>query len=424
MKVVVIGAGFTGLAAAYRLLQAGHTVVVVEKETSLGGLAVGYKHKGWRWHLDKAYHHLFTNDYAGINLAKEIGQKLDYITPKTCVQAHGEIIPFDSPLTLLTFPYLNLIDKVRTGAVMAYLKLTSNYEWMERQPAVPWIIKYMGANSYKAIWEPLFRGKFHDQASKVMLPWFWARIKKRTQSLVYPHGGFTAYLSLLAKKIEKRGGEVKLSSPVSRIKKVKNYYEVITAESTDRADAIIYTGPTIGFPYLFGKELSPKRKKHSYLTAQILVLRLKKEFLHKTYWLNVTDPGFPFLVLVDHTNFVRRTNYNGEHIVYVGNYLPPTHDFLKLDKKELFAKFRPYLERISPGFKKNLIGYDLFILPYAQAVVNRDYISNMKLSGTGLPNVYMANIDSVYPWDRGTNYAVEKGEEIAKMIIDQNERRE
>ncbi len=367
--------------------------------------------------MDKAYHHLFTNDYASINLAKEIGQKLITITPKTCVQAHGEIIPFDSPLTLLTFPYLNLIDKVRTGAVMVYLKLTNDYKWMEKQPAVPWIIKYMGINSYKAIWEPLFRGKFHDQAESVMLPWFWARIKKRTQSLVYPQGGFTAYLSLLAKKVVALGGTIKLSSPVKNIKKLKGHYQVITQDGSYSADHIIYTGPTVGFPYLFDKQLSPKRKPHTYLTAQILVLRLKKNFLEKTYWLNVTDPGFPFLVLVDHTNFVPRKNYNGEHIVYIGNYLPSGHPYLSLDKQGLFKLFRPYLDKINPGFKKQLIGYDVFTLPYAQAVVNKDYISNMKLSGVGLPNVYMANIDSVYPWDRGTNYAVEKGEEIARQII-------
>lgn len=416
MKIVIIGAGFTGLTSAYRLLQAGHSVVVLEKEDRLGGLAVGYKHKGWKWHLDKAYHHLFTNDYAALNLAKEIGQKLEYITPKTCVQAHGEIIPFDSPVSLLTFPYLNLIDKVRTGAVLAYLKVTSDYKWMEKQHAVPWIIKYMGLYSYKAIWEPLFRGKFHDEADKVMLPWFWARIKKRTQSLVYPKGGFTAYLSLLAKKIEKLGGLVKLSNPVERIKKLKNQYEVITADQKLRADAIIYTGPTVGFPYLFGRRLIPSRKPHTYLSAQIMVLRLKKEFLHKTYWLNVTDPGYPFLVLVDHTNFVSRANYGGEHIIYVGNYLPPDHKYLRLEPKALFKLFKPYLNTINPGFEKSLIGYDVFSLPYAQAVVNKDYISDMKLTGVGLPNVYMANIDSVYPWDRGTNYAIEKGEEIAQII--------
>ncbi len=417
MRVVIIGAGFTGLAAAYRLAKSGHHVTILEREATLGGLAMGYKHPKWRWKLDKAYHHLFTNDYSAIKLAKEIGQKLTIITPKTCVQSHGEIIPFDSPFTLLTFPYLNIVDKLRTGIALAYLKTINGYAWMEQVQAIDWIKKYMGMNSYRAIWEPLFRGKFHDQAESVMLPWFWARIKKRTQSLAYPQGGFSAYLELLAQRISEHAGLLKLSTPVSAVRKKGKGYLVVTDTQTYPADCILYTGPTLLFPRLFGKELRPKRKPHTYLHAQILILRMKKAFLKRTYWLNVTDPGFPFLVLVDHTNFVERRHYNGEHIVYIGNYLPADHGYLTKKPSELFRLFSPYLDRVKPGFKKDLIGYDVFSLPYAQAVVNKDYVSNMSLQGTGLDGVYMANIDSVYPWDRGTNYAIEKGEEIARQMM-------
>ena len=37
---------------------------------------------------------------------------------------------------------------------------------------------------------------------------------------------------------------------------------------------------------------------------------------------------------------------------------------------------------------------------------------------TPLPHVYLANIEQVYPWDRGTNYAVELGEKVAHQILD------
>jgi protoporphyrinogen oxidase len=416
MKVVVIGAGFTGLSAAYRLLKEGHEVIVLEKESDLGGLATGYIRPGWKWYLDRAYHHLFTNDYAAINLAQEIGQKLIHITPKTCVQARGKIIPFDSPTTLLRFPYLSLINRVRTGIVLAYLKITNDYKWMERHEAVAWIKRFMGNASYRAIWEPLFRGKFHDQSHSVMLPWFWARIKKRTQSLYYPQGGFTAFLKLLAKRIEEKGGTILVSTPVIRVTKHNGRYRVVADKKDYLADHILYTGPTVGFPYLFGIPLKPKRKPHQYLSAQILVLRFKKPFLRKTYWLNITDPNHPFLVLVDHTNFVNPRYYGGEHLVYVGNYLPPNHPYLGKKPAELLRLFHPFLNKIKPGYRASLIGYDVFTLPYAQAVVNADYVSNMSKKGTGLSRVYMANIDSVYPWDRGTNYAIEKGEQIAKII--------
>lgn len=419
MRIVVVGAGFTGLTAAYHLLKAGHQVVVIEREPSLGGLATGYKHKGWKWSLDKAYHHLFTNDMAAVLLARQIGQPLNRITPKTCMQTQGEILPFDSALSLLRFPYLGFLDKIRTGLAIAYLKITGDYQSMEKIRAIPWIKKYMGERSYNAIWEPLFRGKFHDRAQEVMLPWFWARIKKRTQSLLYPEGGFTAFLDKLAREVVKMGGEIKLSTPVSEVRKAKSGYTVVTDLGNYLAERVIYTGPTQIFPKLFGQPLKPKRKPHQYLSAQVLVLRLKKALLKGTYWLNITDPTFPFLVLVDHTNFVSRKNYGNEHIVYIGNYLPPSHPYLKLSNRQLLSKFAPYIEKISHGFKDKLIGSDMFVLPYAQAIVNSDYIDNTRKNRTGMKGVYMANIDSIYPWDRGTNYAIEKGTQLASEVMDE-----
>jgi len=35
---------------------------------------------------------------------------------------------------------------------------------------------------------------------------------------------------------------------------------------------------------------------------------------------------------------------------------------------------------------------------------------------TPIKNVYIANLDMVYPWDRGTNYAIKMGEDIANLI--------
>jgi protoporphyrinogen oxidase len=303
------------------------------------------------------------------------------------------------------------------ATVLLYLKATRNYVSMEHTLATAWVRRYMGERAYQVIWEPLFRGKFHQQADSVMLPWFWARIKKRTQSLLYPVGGFTAFLNLLAQRITGLGGEISLATAVTAIQKRRGGgYLVSTATTKQFADQIIYTGPTVGFPFLFGQPLKPKRKPHNYLTAQVIVLRLKRSFLKHVYWLNGTDLGYPFLVLVDHTNFVSSKHYANEHLVYVGNYLPTDHPYLTKKPGELLRLFHPYLDKIKPGYRSHLIGYDVFTLPYAQAVVDSAYVSNMRKRGTGLPGVYMANIDSVYPWDRGTNYAIEKGEELARTI--------
>ena len=70
MKIAIVGAGFTGLSAAFELSKKGHEVVIFEKDSNPGGLAIGFKEKPWNWSLEKHYHHWFSNDYEVINLAK------------------------------------------------------------------------------------------------------------------------------------------------------------------------------------------------------------------------------------------------------------------------------------------------------------------------------------------------------------------
>ena len=83
MKIGIIGAGFTGLSAAYYLQKEGHEITVIERESLPGGLAIGYQEKGWDWSLEAHYHHWFTNDKSVLDLAKEINHKVIVKRPKT-----------------------------------------------------------------------------------------------------------------------------------------------------------------------------------------------------------------------------------------------------------------------------------------------------------------------------------------------------
>jgi protoporphyrinogen oxidase len=122
------------------------------------------------------------------------------------------------------------------------------------------------------------------------------------------------------------------------------------------------------------------------------------------------------MAIVEHTNFMDKSHYNNEHIVYLGNYLPSDHpNFLK-SKEALLALYDPYLRKINSEYKKHLIDYKLFKAPFAQPIVPPHYSRIIPPLTTPLPNVYLANIEQVYPWDRGTNYAVELGEKVAKLV--------
>lgn len=408
MRIAILGAGFTGLSAAYHLLKKGHQVIIFEKEDAVGGLAVGFGMPQWKWTIERGYHHWFTNDDSVLKLAAELNHKVIITKPSTDVLIDGQRIPLDTPLSILTFSALPFIDRLRMGLVLGYLKLSGNQEKFKSITALSWIKKWMGIKITKLIWEPLLNGKFNEFKDKIALSWFWARIKKRTPSLVYPEGGFQKFADNLSQKIKKLGGEIHLNFTISNISSLKSEFDkiIVTLPSP------IFTKLTPDLPKKYSKRINSIQHLH----AQVLILILRKPFMDKTYWLNITDKNFPFLVLAEHTNFMDPKYYGNQHILYIGNYLPTDHPYLKMNAKQLLKIFDPYLKRINPNYRLLTTSYQLFIGPFAQPIVTTDYLKIKPDFKTPLKNIYLANLDMVYPWDRGTNYAVELGEKVAEIV--------
>lgn len=402
MKVAIIGGGFTGLSAGLSLAEAGWKVTLFETEKHLGGLAVGLTQPNWDWSVEKFYHHIFTNDDTIINLSKKLGVDPIFIKPTTAVYGtegseglggHAKIYNFDSAKDLLMFPGLSLVDKIRMGAVLAGLKAIPNGQLLEKWTAEKTLTLLMGKTGFNLIWASLLAGKFHDFKSQVNMAWFWARIKKRTPRLGTFPGGFQALADRMGEEIIRQGGKILLG----KAGKVK--------ELTKEYDAVLSTIPEANAGV-------------SYLDSHVLFLELKKSLMPGVYWLNILDRKFPFLVVCEHTNFVSAKHFGGKHLVYVGNYLPRDHRLFSLSIVETINEFFPWLKKINSGLTKDdIISAKVFTGKFAQPVMTINYsrkIPPIKRAG----NLFVANQAMIYPWDRGTNYAVELGQKAAKEIME------
>src|SRR5690606_21052567 len=148
-----------------------------------------------------------------------------------------------------------------------------------------------------------------------------------------------------------------------------------------------------------------------------MVLELTKPFLpNKVYWLSICDTQNPFLAVVEHTNFIDKKYYDNKHIVYVGNYLPHGHTYFSMKKEELLKEYDPYLQKLHAGYEKHIVNSYVFKEPFAQPIVTPGFSKQILDFETPLPHVFLANMQQVYPWDRGTNFAVAKGKEVASVI--------
>ncbi|KKQ24489.1 MAG: hypothetical protein US40_C0003G0028 [Candidatus Roizmanbacteria bacterium GW2011_GWC2_37_13] len=438
MKVAVLGGGITGLTAAYCLSKKNHQVTIFEKSAILGGLAVGFKQPNWKWNLEMAYHHLFANDYDIIKFAKEIGfNKIFFKSPQTASLFNDLTIhPMDTPIDFLKLPYLDLFNKFRAGSVLAFLKLSPFLSLYEKQTSEEFIKKTMGKTIWIRLWQELFRKKFGDYAGIILASFIWARINKRTKNLGYIEGGFQSFIDYLAKELTGLRVNVLTSYEVEQINKQKNKYKITghferSEKSSEAFDIVVSTLPTPIMAKLttniFSEKYLEKFSKLKYLHALTLILESKEPLLKKTYWLNISTLQIPIMGIVQHTNFIDKKNYGGNHIAYLGWYLKREDKLMQMNDKELLDFVMPHLEKIfnfqfsifknyETNFKKQISNFYTFRGPFAQPIFDKDFVKNKPGFITPAKNFYIANLDMTYPYDRGTNYAVKLGKQVAEMI--------
>lgn len=425
-RVGIIGAGVAGLAAAYDLTRQGYSVTLFEGAPVAGGLASGFKASTWEWPLERFYHHLFTSDSDIIQLTREIGASdlLLFRRPTTSMWYQGKPYAFDSPLRLLAFPHLDWINKFRMGFVFAYLRYVSkNWRAFEQTTSDAWLRRWMGPRGYDMLWQPMLEGKFSDHYQEVNLAWFWARIVKRSPSLGYYKGGFQAFVDALVKQVIAQGADVQLNARVTHVRPSADRTLVLTHAGGEQTfDAVIATvspglltrlAPDLPAAYL--AQLGQLKS----MGAVVVTLALKHSLMKDVYWLNIPKAeGFPFLALVEHTNYMETAHYGGDHIIYLGDYLDPSHRYFSLSDQELLDTFLPALRRINPDFRPDWVRESwVHKATYAQPVPPVNYSALIPPLQTPIPGLFFASMSQVYPWDRGTNYAVEIGRQVAKKVM-------
>ena len=431
MTIGIIGAGATGLAAAWDFANAGHEVTIYEAGDRVGGLAAGFKDERWDWKLEKFYHHWFATDHDILCLAEEMGvrDKIIFPRPKTSYWLDGKPVRSEISPSAIFLP-LPFISTVRMGLAGMYVKLSPWWRPFEKVTADAWMRRWMGAEAYEKFFRPLLIGKFAEQYATVPMSFMWARIVKRTLKLGTYVGGFQAFLDELARQLQAKGVTIQLHARAERIC-LRNGKPALGIKGKIRwFDRLLSTtSPRLMLRLTDGLAATPYGKQLAALKSiggLCVVLALKNPLMpDDTYWLNLpattadkSKSAFPFLALVEHTNYIAREHYGGDHIIYCGNYVPPDHEYFQLDEAALVQRFLPALRKINPDFEPDWVRkWWVWRAPYAQPVPEINHSRNIPDLATPLQNVYWASMSQVYPWDRGTNYAVELGRRAARRAL-------
>jgi len=423
MKIAIIGAGYSGMVAAYDLKKVGHDVIVFEAADYVGGLASGFKEPHWNWSVEKFYHHWFQSDSEMMGLIRELGlaDKVRFPRPLTVMFHKNKWYPFDSILKALLFPGLGFgLNKIRFGFVGLYLRLTNNWRALEKVTADEWMMKYAGKQVYEQMWKPLLVGKFGSFYKDVNMAWMWARMHARTTRLGTFEGGFQKFADLFAEKLREMGVEIKLKAQIKSIKQdPASGLLNVDGESFDKV--LVTLSPNLmaklcpDLPENYLKGLLDLKSMGAVVMTLALNQPLSKDGY---YWFNVPkEEGYPFLALVEHTNFVPRENFGGDTIVYAGDYLELGHEYFTMSDDELLEGFIPAFQKFNPEFKRDWVKKIwVFKTNYAQPVPLLNHSKNIPEIQTPIKGLYFASMSQVYPWDRGTNFAVEIGRKAARLM--------
>jgi protoporphyrinogen oxidase len=288
------------------------------------------------------------------------------------------------------------------------------------------------------MWGPMLYGKFGEAYDTVAMAWLWSKIHLRFASrkggplqkeqLGYLMGSFSVYLDELERRLRAGGVDVRTDTPVARITSTAGRATgVVLGDGTEvSADAVVAAVPSTLFKKM-APPLTPDYERRldavGWQGALCAVMTLDRP-LSDIYWMNIGDRSMPFLAIVEHTNFIGPENYAGKHIVYISNYLRQDHEYFGMDDARLWAMFEPALQKINPLFSPAWVQDRwIFRAPFAQPIITTGYSNDKPDHRTPIEGLYLETMTQIYPEDRGQNYSIKMGEEVARMVVEDASKR-
>ncbi len=423
-RVAVIGAGPMGLAAAYHAAKAGHAVTLFEAGKEPGGMAAHFDFGGLS--IERFYHFVCKSDAPTFALLDElgIGDLMRWRPTSMAYYIDGGLHRWGDPVALLRFPALNLVSKLRYGALMLLATRREQWDSLETVSARDWITQWCGSQVYERLWRRLFDLKFHEYADNISAAWIWTRIKRVGRSrrsmlqeeLGYIEGGSETLVKALADAIARQGGAIRLQAPVEQIVcRQGRVSGVRVAGSEYPADNVISTVP-IPFVVSMVPDLPEDWRRRYEAIPNIgvvcVVFKLRRS-VTPHFWINIVDASVDVPGIIEFSN-LRPT---GDTVVYVPYYMPVTNPKWRWTDDAFAAEAFAAIRRVNPNIvEADRIDFHVGRLRYAQPVCAPGFAAMIPPVQTPIEGLQIADTCFYYPEDRGIAESVKLGQAMAQAI--------
>jgi protoporphyrinogen oxidase len=450
-RVAVVGGGIAGLAAAYRLAQAGHAVTVLEASAQCGGLGGAFDWQGVA--LERFYHCLLPSDSHLLPLLRDLGlaQQVYWRPTSFAYLRGGRLFPLNGAADLLAFAPLSVVARIRVGLASLQARRVGS-QGLDEISCEQWLGRLAGPQAYQQFFMPLLRAKFGVHHAQVPALWFWSRLNREKggepERKGYLPGGYRRIAQALVQAIQALGGTVRTGVTVQSIDlpaapalppgKVavrregdgvhQGYHghqgqqgqqgqqgrqghqggvrlqlqPAGGAPSTLWADQVVYTAPLpLLAPLLVGpgaaaalQRLGPVADMQGVVNSVWLLRRSPSPH----YWVASMDEGLPFQGLVQTSNLIDAAALKDLHLLYLTRYVHrDSGAYAQADAQVLHGDevaLRGQFPALQAG---DIQARWVFRSPLVEPLFSPGYGSRLAPTALAPQHLYLATASQVYP---------------------------
>jgi protoporphyrinogen oxidase len=410
-SVAVIGGGISGLVSAFRLARSGLSVTLFESGDQLGGLGTFFEQNGRTF--ERFYHCMLPSDGELLPLLEELrlSPMIYWKESEFAYLSQGELYSLNTPLDLLRFSVLPVIDRIRVG-LNAVLAKYSSGAGLDQITTANWLRKYSGELAFEKFWKPMLQAKFGDRFEQIPALWFWTRFAREKGSgkeqKGYIRGGYRRIIETLAEELNNLSVKIHVKTQVLTLaESTEDRIELRTNDGVSYFDRVLFCGP---LPLLH--ELVDTTQANNELGKAVqgldqtldaqgvinVVLSLRRQVSGRYYWIATVDEGLPFQGVVESTRLINLEDTGGVHLAYLTNYVHRSSREFNLPDDEIRERYLSAFFKLFPDLSmEDLLNVRVFRAPFVEPLYSVGYLQR-KPPFELVPNkLYLATTSQVYP---------------------------
>jgi protoporphyrinogen oxidase len=424
-RTAVIGGGISGLTCALRLAEAGDAVTLFEGGGTLGGLGNHIEHDGHA--IERFYHCMLPSDGPLLSVLESLGitDRIYWKPSSFGYFRAGKVFPLNTPVDLLKFAPLSVIDRIRVGVTGAYGRMCSD-KGLDDVPATEWLGRLSGKNAFETFWKPMLQAKFGDRYHDVPALWFWSRFNRekgesKGEVKGYIRGGYKFIADTFAKRLGELGASVRLNDPVVTLDLDEKGSPVVKTERENHHfDRLVITTPWPSLEKTLGSSLRAAMPKVDFgidYQGVINCLLFLRRPLTKHYWVATPQPDYPFDGVIETSTLTDVEDRGDRHVVYLTKYMHRTDPRFREDEDAIATTWWQGLKKVFPDLRdSDLETRFIFRAPFVEPLYTRGYMAKRPPETLVADRVFLSSTVQVYPTVTSWNGSVTQAEKTLEAM--------